>query len=70
MKTTITVPDEEFQQLMEYTGARNKREAVLHAIKDFNRRRRLEKLSGILGTFKEFMSRKELEVMREDEKWQ
>jgi hypothetical protein len=70
MKTTISVPDEEFQQLMEYTGARNKREAVLLAIKDFNRRRRLEKLSGMLGTFKEFMTRKDLEEMREDKEWQ
>ncbi len=41
--------------------ARNKREAVLLAVKDFNRRRRLEKLSGMLGMFKEFMIRKDLE---------
>ncbi len=68
MKTTVTVPDEEFHQLMEYTGAKNKREAVLLAIKDFNRRRRLEKLTDVLGTFENFMTQKELEEMREDEK--
>ena len=70
MKTTIDIPDEELQQAMRYTGAKTKRDAVVSALKDFNRRRRLEKLAGMLGTFDEFMTQDDLKEIREDEKWE
>lgn len=67
MKTTIDIPEEELKQAIKYTGAKTKKEAVVHAIRDFNRRQRLAELAGILGTFKDFMTRHDLEKMREDE---
>ena len=70
MKTTIEIPDEELRLVMKYTKARTKREAVVCAIKDFNRRQRLEQIAKTLGTFKDFMTQEDLEKVREDEKWE
>jgi len=69
MKTTIEIPDEELRQLMKYTKAKTKREAVVYAIKDFNRRKRLAQLAEVLGTFEDFMIQDDLQKMREDETW-
>lgn len=66
MKTTIDIPEKELKQAIEFTGATTKREAVVYAIKDFNRRQRLVKLSNMLGTFKDFMTQDDLKKMRED----
>jgi Arc/MetJ family transcription regulator len=69
MKTTIEIPDEELRQVMKYTKAKTKREAVVYAIKDFNRRKRLAQLSKVLGTFEDFMTQDELKEMRTDKTW-
>jgi len=69
MKTTIEIPDEELHQVMKYTKAKTKREAVVYAIKDFNRRKRLAQLAKVLGTFEDFMTQEDLKEMREDKKW-
>jgi len=69
MKTTINIPEEELQEAIKHTGAKTKRDAVVYALKDFNRRRRLAELAKILGTFKDFMIQDDLKTMREDNKW-
>lgn len=69
MKTTIDIPDEALRQVMKYTKAKTKREAVVYAIEDFNRRKRLSQLAKVLGTFENFMSQDELKEMRKDETW-
>ncbi len=69
MKTTVEIPDEELRQVIKYTKAKTKREAIVHAIKDFNRRQRLAQLTKILGTFEDFMTQVDLKEMREDETW-
>lgn len=69
MKTTIEIPDEELRQVIKYTKAKTKREAVVYAIKDFNRRQRLAQLAKVLGTFEDFMTQDDLKEMREDETW-
>lgn len=66
MKTTIDIPEKELQDAMEFTGARSKREAVVTALTDFNRRQRLERLAAQFGTFEGFMSQEELRRMREE----
>lgn len=68
MKTTVNIPDQTLREVMKHTRAKTKREAVLCAIEDFNRRKRLAKVSGILGTFQEFMTQDDLKMMREEEK--
>ena len=44
MKTTIDIPDKELTDAMRFTNAKTKREAVVTAITDFNRRKRMAKL--------------------------
>jgi len=70
MKTTIDIPDEELKEAIRHTGAKTKKDAVVRALKEFNRRQRLAKLASMLGTFKDFMTPEELEIMREDKKWE
>ena len=69
MKTTVEIPDEELRQVIKYTNAKTKREAVVQAIKDFNRRQRLAQLTKVLGTFEDFMTQDDLKEMREDKTW-
>lgn len=66
VKTTIDIPDKELKEVMKFTGAKTKREAVVVAVADFNRRKRLENLAGMLGTFEDFMTLDELNKMREE----
>jgi len=64
MKTTIDIPDDMLSDLMNWTSAETKREAVLRAIAEYNQRRRMAELTSTLGTFVEFMDREDLDVMR------
>jgi hypothetical protein len=69
MKTTVDIPEKEMKELMKYTKARTKKEAILEAVRDFNRRQKLKKLADMLGTFEDIITLEELEKMREDHKW-
>jgi hypothetical protein len=44
MKTTVDIPQDELEDAMRFTRARTKREAIVTAIADFNRRRRMAEL--------------------------
>lgn len=66
MKTTIDIPDQELREVMRHTGARTKREAVVTAIAEFNRRQRARELVARFGTFDDFMTQEELRRMREE----
>jgi Arc/MetJ family transcription regulator len=67
MKTTVDIPDEALKEVLRNTGAKTKREAILTAIDEFNRRRRLAKLTTRFGSFEGFISNDELERLREEE---
>jgi Arc/MetJ family transcription regulator len=64
VKTTIDIPDQILQEAMRNSGAATKREAVLQALEEYNRARRLARLAARLGTFAHLMTRKELERLR------
>lgn len=64
MKTTIDIPEELLKDLMKRTSASTKREAVIIAIVEYNQRRRMGELTSMLGTFRDFMDRKELDGTR------
>jgi len=51
MKTTIDIPDEALADAMRFTGAKTKREAVVNALEDFNRRQRVRELCATFGTW-------------------
>jgi len=66
MKTTIDIPEKELKEVVAITGAATKKEAILEAVRDYNRRARLNEIASKLGTFKNFMTQKELQAMRDD----
>lgn len=64
MKTTIDIPDNELADAMHYTRARTKREAVVLALADFNRRKRMAELVKYAGTCDQMMTVEELLDLR------
>ena len=66
MKTTIDIPRPQLEEAMLHTGARTKRDAVVTAITEFNRRKRLARLAEHFGTFEHFMTNEELTRLREE----
>ncbi len=66
MKTTVDIPESELEEAIRHTGAKTKREAVVIALEEFNRRRRLQSLAEKFGTLEGFMTQEELRQGRED----
>lgn len=66
MKTTVDLPRGVLEEAMAHSGATTQREAVVTAIEESNRRRRLARLADKLGTFENFPSREELELLRSE----
>jgi Arc/MetJ family transcription regulator len=64
MKTTVDIPDAELADAMRYTRAKTKREAIVTAIQDFNRRRRMAELVKHAGTCDNLVSVAELVAQR------
>ncbi len=64
MKTTIDIPDKLLKSVVRHSKAKTKREAVLTAMEEYNRRRRLRDLSARLGSSDTFMTLEELLAMR------
>ena len=65
MKTTVDIPENLLEDAIRFTGAKTKREAVVAAIADYNRRRRLASLRRHLGSCSDFMTSEELRRQRE-----
>jgi len=67
MKTTVDIPDKELEDALRFTGAKTKREAIVTAIADFNRRRRMAELVRHLGTCRNLMSIEDLMALRKSD---
>jgi len=67
MKTTVEIPDEEFRDLVRFTKAKTKRDAIVTAIADFNQRRRMAALVKHSGTFRSLATNEELEASEASE---
>ncbi len=65
MKTTVDIPEREMAEVMRFTKAATKTEAVARAVADYNRRQRLARLAGKLGTFHDLVTPEELKKMRD-----
>ena len=65
MKTTVDIPDRELEDAMRFSGAKTKREAIVGAIVEFNRRMRMKELTRYAGTCTELMSAEELFELRQ-----
>ncbi len=66
MKTTVDIPEETLKEAMQHCQAKTKREAIVTAMEEYNRRQRLKRVLGFLGTMDGIMTQEELRRMRED----
>lgn len=64
MKTTVDIPDGELEDVIRFTNAKTKREAVVTAIVDYNRRRRMAELVRFAGTCDDLITPEELKAAR------
>ena len=64
MKTTVDVPENELSDAIRFTGAKTKREAVVTAIAEFNRRRRMAELAEYAGTCPDPLTAADLRTQR------
>ena len=64
MKTTVDIPDKELEDAIKFTKAKTKREAIVGAITDFNRRMRMAELTRYSGTCADLVSPQELQTNR------
>ena len=64
MKTTIDIPDSELADAIRFTKARTKREAVVSALADFNRRMRMAELVRHAGSCRNLVTLEELQKQR------
>ena len=71
MKTTIDIPEKSLQEALRHTGAKTKRDAIVTAVDEFNRKRRMEEMAERLHvSCPNFMTQDDLQRMREDRKWE
>jgi hypothetical protein len=61
VKTTIDIPDAALADAMRFTGAKTKREAVVKALEEYNRLRKVEAFLKLAGSCPDFPSNDELE---------
>jgi len=65
MKTTIDIPEQELLDVLSFTNAKTKREAIVIAIKEYNRRKKMAALARHLGSCTQLTSPEELSQLRE-----
>jgi len=63
MKTSVDIPDEELSDLVKFTKAKTKKEAIVTAIADFNQRRRMAALIRHSGRFRSLITNEALEAL-------
>jgi len=63
MKTTVDIPESELLDAMRYAKAKTKRDAILTALTDYNRRQRMAELVQYSGSSDTFMSNDEIESL-------
>jgi hypothetical protein len=63
MKTTVDIPDDELKDAMKYAKAKTKREAIVTALIEYNRRKRMAELVEYSAVSETFMSNEALEAL-------
>ena len=67
MKTTVDIPDNMLNKLIENTQAKTKKAAILAAIDAYNRRSASRAMMKHLGTFERFMTIDDLASDRDEQ---
>jgi hypothetical protein len=63
MKTTVDIPDNELEDAIKYAGARTKRDAIVKAVVEYNRRQRMAELIKYSGVSDTLMGNSEIEAL-------
>lgn len=63
MKTTVDIPDKVLAEAMRFAQAKTKREAIVTAIEDYNRRKRMAELIKYSGSSDTLLSNEEIESL-------
>ncbi len=63
MKTTVDIPENELEEAMKHAGAKTKRDAIVTALLDYNRRQRIAALVDYSGTSSSLMSNAAIEEL-------
>ncbi|MBM2834369.1 MAG: Transcription regulator of the Arc/MetJ class [Candidatus Brocadiaceae bacterium] len=67
MRTTIDIDDELLKEVMEKSGAKSKKNAIVTAMKDYLRLKRREELKNLIGNYDKFnLDLKDLRKMRNE----
>jgi uncharacterized protein YbaA (DUF1428 family) len=64
MKTSLDIPDKELRDVVRFTKAKTKREAVVTAVIEYSRRQRMAALRKHAGASDTFLSPEELTKIR------
>lgn len=64
MKTTVDIPERVLLEALRHTRAATKREAIVTAMEDFNRRKRMAELVKHAGTCDQLLTVEELQRQR------
>jgi hypothetical protein len=64
MKTTIDISDHELEDAIRFTKAKTKRDAIVGAVVDFNRRMRMSELTKYAGTCANLITPQGLQAAR------
>ncbi len=65
MKTTVDIPENDLLDAIRLTGAKTKRDAIVTALQDFNRRKKMAELVKYTGTFESMMTNEEIEALND-----
>jgi hypothetical protein len=63
MKTTVNIPDKVLRDAMRHTKAKTKREAIVKALEEMNRRHSQAELIKYFGKFESLMTNEEIEAL-------
>ncbi len=66
MKTTVDIPQGQLEEAIRHSRARTKREAVVTALVEYNRRCRLAQTLERFGTMENLLTHEELSRLREE----
>ena len=67
MKTTVDIPDKMLRDAMRHTKAKTKREAIVKALEEMNRRHSQAELLKYTGKFESRMTNEEIEALDEND---
>jgi hypothetical protein len=65
MKTTVDIPEDELKDAIKYAGVKTKRDAIVRAVVEYNRRQRMAELVKYSGVSNTLMSNPEIEALDE-----